>query len=53
MDTRSIRVYSYNGMEWPVTNFELFVMSDGDCVVYDDVVSYSFLYYGRSDFCHH
>jgi hypothetical protein len=53
MDTRSIRVYSYNGMEWPVTNFEWFAMFDGDCVVYDDVVSYSFLYYERNDFYHH
>ncbi len=42
MNTRSIRVYSYNGMEWPVTNSVLLAMSDGDYVVYDDVVSCSF-----------
>lgn len=55
MDTRSIRVYSYNGngMEWPFKNSGLFAMSDGDCVVYDDAGSYSFLYYERSDFFHH
>ena len=60
MDTRSIRVYSYNGngmewngIEWPFKNSGLFAMSDGDCVVYDDAGSYSFLYYERSDFFHH
>ena len=53
MDTRSIRVYSYNGMDPSFKNSELFLMSDGDCVVYDDVGSYSFLSYERSDFFHH
>jgi len=58
MDTRGIRVYSYNGMEWnPVilASFNVVspVMSDGDCGVYDDVASYSSLYSERSDFFHH
>ena len=53
MDTRSIRVYSYNGMEWNRINYARTVMSDGDCGVYDDVASYSFLYSERSDFFHH
>jgi len=29
------------------------VMSGGDCGVYDDAVSYSFLYSERSGFFHH
>jgi hypothetical protein len=56
----------WNGMEWNdgileswnpgmMESFNVVapVMSGGDCGVYDDAVSYSFLYSERSDFFHH
>ncbi len=56
-------MYSYNGMEWNgmewnpgmMESFNVVapVMSGGDCGVYDDAVSYSFLYSERSGFFHH